>query len=178
MMERGPIAFERLQLKIFDQWDNHWWVLTAGDFQQGKYNAMTVSWGALGIMWRRPFALVVVRPSRYTFELLNAYPDFALCALSEKNRPALEYLGSHSGRESDKLKAAGLTPQAATKIAAPLLAEAELCLECRKMYFDDFQPEKFLDNQIDKLYPRRDYHRCYYGEVLAISGIAKYRSTD
>ena len=41
---------------------------------------MTVSWGALGCMWGRPFAQVVVRPQRYTFEFIETYPTFTLCA--------------------------------------------------------------------------------------------------
>lgn len=175
MVIRSKIPFEELRLNIFDQWENGWWVLTAGDFAAGKFNAMTVAWGALGVMWRRPFALVVVRPTRYTFELINTYPDFSLCAFAEEYRPALQYLGSHSGRHGDKMKKAGLTPQAASEISAPIYAEAELCLECRRMYCDDFRPEHFFNREIEQLYPHRDYHRFFYGEILALYGVEKYR---
>ena len=67
-----------------------------------------------------------------------------------------------------------LTPVASTKIAAPAYAEAELILECRKMYWDDVHPEHFLDPGIDANYPRKDYHRIYFGEILYMLGEEKF----
>ena len=40
---------------------------------------------------------------------------------------------------------AGLTPQAAAQVAAPVFAEAELVIECRKLYWQDLDPAHFLD---------------------------------
>ncbi|MEI8197412.1 MAG: hypothetical protein WCI73_16060, partial [Phycisphaerae bacterium] len=68
----------------------------------------------------------------------------------------------------------GLTPLGLTKIASPGFAEAELILECRKTYFDDLKPEHFLADYIAPNY-RGDYHRMYFGEVVAAQGIAAYR---
>lgn len=175
-MTREMIPFEALKVDIFNLWDNQWWVLSAGDFATGKYNSMTVSWGALGIMWNKPFALVVVRPTRYTYQFIENYSDYSLCTFGEKYRFALEYFGSHSGRNGDKIQPSGLTPQAASRITAPLFEEAELCLECRKIYSDDYDPKRFLDVRIEELYPQKDYHRIYFGEVVAITGLAKYRA--
>ncbi len=45
-----------------------------------------------------------------------------------------------------------------------------LVIECRKMYWDDLVPEHFLDPVIDLQYPNEDYHRIYFGEILAIHG--------
>ena len=55
-------------------------------------------------------------------------------------------------------------------------AEAELVVECRKIYFDDLEPRQFLADWIEPNYPKKDYHRMYFGEILAISGVAKYRA--
>ena len=52
----------------------------------------------------------------------------------------------------------------------PGFDEAELILECRKMYWDDIHPQNFLDLKIDKNYPLKDYHRIYFGEILALFG--------
>ena len=41
-------------------------------------------------------------------------------------------------------------------------------LECRKIYWDDMEPEHFLDEDIEKKYPKKDYHRIYFGEILEI----------
>ena len=43
-----------------------------------------------------------------------------------------------------------------------------LILECHKIYWDDMDPSHFLDPVIDSNYPQKDYHRIYYGELLAV----------
>ena len=154
----------------FRLWDENWLLLTCGDFSLGKYNAMVVSWGSFGILWNKPMAMVVVRPTRHTFEFINAYETFSLCVFSEKYRPALNLLGSTSGRDSDKIKASDLTPTASLSIAAPIFKEAELVFECRKMYWEDLDPKHFLDADIEKNYPEKDYHRMVLGEVVRIFG--------
>jgi len=137
---------------------------------------MTVSWGATGILWNKPFVQVVVRPTRHTFRFTEEYPTFTLSAFGEEQRPALNLLGVKSGREGDKIAASGLTPTASTRVAAPGFAEAELVIECVKMYYDDLKPDHFLAGHIAPHY-NGDYHRVYYGEIKAILGIAKYCRT-
>ena len=51
---------------------------------------------------------------------------------------------------------------------APCFAEAELVLECRKIYWQDMEATQFLDDRIEECYPERDYHRIYFGEILAV----------
>ena len=45
-------------------------------------------------------------------------------------------------------------------------AEARLVLTCRKIYFQDIGPERFLDPAIESMYPQKDYHRMYIGEIV------------
>ena len=97
-----------------------------------------------------------------------------MCALGKKHRDALKILGSRSDRDVDKISEAGLTPIPSTRIAAPGLAEAQLIMELRKIYWDDLEPGHFLDPSIEKNYPDRDYHRMYFGEILAITGTGSY----
>ncbi len=125
-------------------------------------------------MWNKPFAQVVVRPTRYTRQFMDQYDTFTLCAFPERYRKALKLLGSKSGRDGDKIAESGLTPIAASKVAAPAFAEAELIIECRKIYWDDFKPEHFLDHKIHANYPIKDYHRVYFGEIVAILGDGRY----
>ena len=47
--------------------------------------------------------------------------------------------------------------------------EAGLVLECRKIYSDDIDPARFLDPSIAGHYPQKDYHRIYFGEIVAIA---------
>ncbi len=173
-MELQNIPIEKLFIRGFSLWEHQWLLLTSGDFQSGQYNTMTVAWGSLGAMWNKPFAQVVVRPVRYTYEFLEKYDTFTLSVFPSQYRKALSLLGARSGRDGDKIASAGLTPISASKVASPVFAEAELVIECRKIYFDDFRPENFLSADIDKNYPNKDYHRIYYGEILAVQGIEEY----
>ena len=149
-------------------------LLTSGDFAAGQFNTMTVGWGSLGVMWRRPFVQVVVRPTRYTYGFMEQYDTFTLCAFPEAYRQALQILGTKSGRDEDKIAEAGLTPIASTLVPAPGFAEADLIVECRKMYWQDMDPAHFLNSTIEKHYAKKDYHRIYFGEVVAINGTEAY----
>ncbi len=170
-----PIPAVEWTARSYAIWEHGWFLLTSGDFSAGKYNTMTVSWGSFGCMWGKPFAQVVVRPHRYTFEFIEAYPTFTLCAFPRAHRKALNLLGAKSGREGDKIAESGLTPVAASLVPAPAFAEAELVIECRKLYWQDFDPTHFLDPELIKNYPRQDYHRTYYGEIVALRGVAAYQ---
>lgn len=173
-MKRIPIAVEDFIIHAHAAWGTQWMLLTAGDFSTGHFNAMTVAWGSFGTMWRTPFAQVVVRPTRYTYEFIERYPTFTLCGFPSAYRAALQLLGTVSGRDRDKIAEAELTPQTASRVAAPGFAEAELIVECRKMYWDDIKPDHFLNSDINKHYPRKDFHRIYFGEILAITGTHTY----
>lgn len=173
-MERQTIQFDQFDTKVFHLFDKQWMLLTSGDYAARRYNAMTISWGSIGFVWGRPFVQVLVRPQRYTFEFMEHYDSFSLCAFPNEYRQALSLLGTKSGREGDKIGTAGLTPIAVECIAAPGYQEAELILECRKIYWQDFDPAHFVAPDIAKNYPIQDYHRVYFGEILNIQGTAKF----
>jgi flavin reductase (DIM6/NTAB) family NADH-FMN oxidoreductase RutF len=173
-MKRKPIDYSEFLIQVHSIWSRQWLVLTCGDFDSGMFNSMTVGWGSFGIMWNMPFAQVVVRPGRHTYEFMERYDTFTLCALGKKYRDALQILGSRSGRDGDKISDAGLTPIPSGHVAAPGFAEAQLIIELRKIYWDDFKPAHFLDPSIEENYPKKDYHRMYFGEILAISGTGSY----
>ncbi len=156
--------------KSFELWDKTWLLLTSGEFSTGEFNSMVVAWGGLGIIWNKPMAMVVVRPTRHTYKFINAYDTFSLCVFPEQYRSALNLLGSESGRDGDKIKASGLTPKASSIIAAPIFQEAELVFECRKIYWEDLNPQHFLNPEIENNYAKKDYHRMVMGEVVKIFG--------
>ena len=153
-----------LSLRPFHLLDQRWALLASGS---ATPNLMTVSWGGFGTLWNRPVATVYVRPTRHTFGLLAAEPAFTLNFLPDRLRPALDLCGEVSGRTADKWQVSGLTREPSRTIAVPHVGEAELALECRVVATLDLDPKCFLDATIDDLYPRRDYHRAFLGEVLA-----------
>lgn len=174
-MNRNEIAFEDFRVRTDHLWLKQWLLLTAGDFESGKFNAMTVGWGSFGVMWNKPFAQVVVRPTRHTYEFMEAFDSFTLTAFPETQRSALQLLGTKSGRDGDKITEAGLTPEAASVVSSPGFAEAELVVECKKIYWDDMNPDRFLVPEIGKCYGENDFHRIYFGEIVAIRGDDHYR---
>ncbi len=169
-MTNSSITYQELRLKPFSIFDDQWFLLTCGDLENHHFNSMTISWGSIGIMWNKPFVQVVVRPTRYTFEFMNQYADFSLCAFPETCRDALSLLGSESGRDGDKISRSGLTPLAGTQVRSPVFAEANLVFECRKIYLDGFDPQQFIDPAIERVYKNNVYHTAYFGEILSISG--------
>jgi flavin reductase (DIM6/NTAB) family NADH-FMN oxidoreductase RutF len=171
-----PISFENLQVRSHHLWNQQYLLLTCGDYKTNDFNAMTVGWGSLGTMWGKPFTQVVVRPHRYTFEFMEKYSTFTLCAFPEKYSSALTLLGTRSGRQGNKIAASELTPIASSLVAAPSFAEAELRLECKKIYWQDLDPQHFLDESIHSKYPSKDYHRIYFGEIVAIFGSDPFNS--
>jgi flavin reductase (DIM6/NTAB) family NADH-FMN oxidoreductase RutF len=158
-----------LELSPVRQLLDDWMLLSTGDYSAGAaaINAMTVAWGFVGAMWRRPVAITPVRPTHYTYELMERTDTWTLTAFPDAYREALQVLGSRSGRNTDKLTESGLTPIAADTVAAPSYAEATLCIECRTIYYNDIVPARMLDRSLDDHY-ENDYHRMYYGEILAV----------
>jgi len=71
---------------------------------------MTISWGSFGVIWGKPMAMVVVRPSRHTYRFMEAGNSFTLCAFPGEYKDQLTLCGTRSGRALDKVKACGFTP--------------------------------------------------------------------
>lgn len=159
---------------IYQMWDDQWFLLTSGDFDKGHFNTMTVSWGFFGIMWNKPIAMVVVRPTRFTYEFMEKYETFTLSAFDKKHKKDLSLLGTRSGRDGDKIAETSLTVAPSSTVAAPTFEEAELIIECRKIYYDDFKPENFIDPALEKNYAANDYHRMYIGEISRIEGLESF----
>ena len=82
-------------------------VLTTSD--AGRINSMAISWGMLGVEWNKPIFITFVRTGRFTHELLMKNPQFTV-NIPQGKRPQdiISYLGRHSGRTEDKIKALGL----------------------------------------------------------------------
>jgi flavin reductase (DIM6/NTAB) family NADH-FMN oxidoreductase RutF len=144
-----------------------WMLVVAGNME--NYNMMTASWGSLGVLWNKPVASVFIRPPRFTYEYIEKNSYFTLCFFDEKYRKLLNILGSKSGRNINKMQLDELE-------ALPLenggvyFNQARLVIECRKLYYNDIDPENFLDASISGHYPKKDYHRMYIGEVVNVLG--------
>ncbi len=156
-----------LNESIFRLIGKDWMLVSAGTPE--NFNMMTASWGTCGILWNKPIAIAFIRPQRYTYEFVEKHEVFTLSFFDESFRKTLNVLGTKSGREMDKMNMEGLTPLA-TPSGSVGFKEARITLECRKLYFDDIKPELFLDEKIHSMYPSKDYHRFYIGEIMEVMG--------
>ena len=158
---------ERSQLTLdpFSLIGGDWMLLTAGTQETG-YNTMTCSWGHMGPIWGSDTAVAYVRPQRYTKEFVDREDLYTLCFFDGRKKE-LGYLGSHSGRDEDKVAKVGLTPVFGEGYT--YFAEAKLVLVCRKLYRAPLKEEYFLDKEImEKNYPNRDFHDLYVGKIEKI----------
>jgi len=164
------ISVKDLQLNPMEQIAHQWMLVTAGDEKNG-YNTMTASWGHLGSVWGHggglPTSVIFVRPQRYTKAFVDREDLYTLCFFKPEYKQALGYLGSHSGRDGDKVAAAGLTPVFGE--GCTWFAEADLVLVCRKLYRATLLEEHFLDHSVvEECYPERDFHDLYIGEIVRV----------
>lgn len=161
-MDFKDVKPEQLTDNPFKLIGKDWMLITAGSGDSA--NTMTASWGGLGILWERQVAFCFIRPTRHTYAFVDRAPLFTLSFFEEKYRKTLTFCGSHSGRERDKIAESGLT--ALRDEGFIYFREARLVLACRKLYFQDIKPEQFLDQKILDMYPQKDYHRMYAGEIV------------
>ncbi|MDR0407891.1 MAG: flavin reductase [Campylobacteraceae bacterium] len=140
-----------------------WIAISAGT--KDNYNTMTASWGTIGYLWERNVAIVYVRPTRHTYDFMEKSNCFTLTFFDKslKNR-VHKIFGSKSGRNTDKAKEANITPIYFDEDIISF-EEAKEIIVCKKLYFSDFNPQNFLNKTIDNLYPAKDYHRIYIGEI-------------
>lgn len=149
----------------FEKIGKQWMLITAS--KGDKVNAMTASWGGVGVMWGKNVAYIFVRESRYTKEFLDNNDTLSLAFFSEEYRKMLGYMGKVSGRDEDKIAGANLT--VTFKDGIPVFEEASETLLCRKMYAGPISPEHFIDEEIDsKWYESKDYHTMYIVEILDV----------
>jgi len=131
-----------------------------------KPNAMTIGWGLLGTVWRRPFFVVAVRHSRYTFKLMEESGVYAVCLPSKGMRKVLDVCGTKSGRDVDKFKELKLTTRKGLDVDAPYIEECPVHYECVVRYKNDLKPGLLAKEIEDDVYSTKDMHMIYYGEVM------------
>lgn len=105
-------------------------VMVSAVDREGKSNIITVAW--TGTICSDPAMLYIsVRPERFTYHMLRETGEFVVNLTTKKLARATDYCGVRSGRDVDKWKEARLTPGKAKEVAAPLIMECPVNIECR-----------------------------------------------
>jgi flavin reductase (DIM6/NTAB) family NADH-FMN oxidoreductase RutF len=150
---------------VFKMIEEDWFLITAGNKE--AFNTMTANWGGMGYLWHKNVCFIFVRPTRYTYEFTETSGLFTLSFFGKEYRKALEYCGANSGRDVDKVKECSFNPVELLP-GAVSFNEAGLVLTCKKLYYNDINPDNFADEKIDNNYPKKDYHRMYIGEIIKV----------
>jgi flavin reductase (DIM6/NTAB) family NADH-FMN oxidoreductase RutF len=129
-------------------------------------NTMTIGWAMFGFIWQKPIMMVAVRTSRHTFGIMEKAVDFTVTVPAVGMAEALAFCGSKSGRDVDKFKQCKLEITNGVKVVSPIIKTPGIHYECKIVYKSAMNPA-FLDAEYDRfLYPQKDYHTLYFGEIL------------
>ena len=140
-----------------------WGLLTAGT--EDDLNTMTIAWGTLGMLWSKPVMNVYVSTDRHTFGYMQKNDHYTVTFFSEEYRDTLMYLGTHSGRDGDKIAASGLHVEMMPD-GQPGFSEATMVVSCKKIYAAQFDTAA-MDESPRQIYTRTGMgvHYAYVGEI-------------
>ena len=138
--------------------------LTVGE--NDLINPMTIGWAQIGISQGKPVLNIMVRPSRYSMELIRKNPVFTVSIPNDESyKNAIAFCGSKSGRDFDKIKECSLKTVESEKINVPGIENC-MIYECRVIYETSMQSNTTSDECNEKWYKNGDYHVVYTGEIL------------
>ena len=164
------ISYKELNINPVTIISDDWVELVTG-CSGDKINAMTLSWGAIGSLWGHKSGMAVVtiyvRPQRFSKILLDKNDYFTLCFFNGKYKKELGYLGTHSGRDEDKISHVGFNTITTENYS--YIKEASMVMVCKKLYKQTMKEECFLDKSIvSEHYPKKDFHDLYIAKIEKI----------
>ncbi len=104
-------------------------LLSVAGHGKDKDNIITLAW--VGTVCSAPPMLsVAIRPTRHSHRLVNAAREFVVNVPRADQLEQVDLAGVWSGATHDKFGELGFTAQPAKHIAAPLIAECPINIEC------------------------------------------------
>ena len=104
-------------------------VLVSVADREGNKNLFTVAWTGT-VCSDPPMVSISVRPERYSYHMIEETGEFVINLTTEALAYATDYCGVRSGRDVDKWQVVNLTPISGEHVAAPMVAESPVNLEC------------------------------------------------
>lgn len=165
------MSFKKITFQELSEYKNpfaifkEWGITLVKD--KDNANPMTIGWGGLGILWRKPCCTVYIHKTRYSKSLFDNEKSFSVSFFDkDRYKKELEIFGSVSGKEFDKTKASGLTLNYYQDI--PYYEEADVIIFCKKMGQTDFDINKVDEDSINTWYQKDGVHTIYFGEIIDI----------
>jgi flavin reductase (DIM6/NTAB) family NADH-FMN oxidoreductase RutF len=106
-------------------------VMLVGTYdKQGRPNLMVAAWG--GICCSQPPCIAVsLRKATYSYAGIVEHKAFTIGIPSEMQIKEADYVGTVSGRDTDKFAETGFTSLRSDRVDAPYAAEIPFVLECQ-----------------------------------------------
>ncbi|MCI8831160.1 MAG: flavin reductase family protein [Lachnospiraceae bacterium] len=96
----------------------------------GNTDIITAAWTG-NICSDPAMTYVSVRPERFSYHMIEETQCFVINLTTKGLAKATDYCGVRSGRNVNKWKETGLTPEKADHIPAPLIGESPVNIECQ-----------------------------------------------
>ena len=147
------------------------WLYKQGAFltvnNGNETNTMTISWGTIGFMWKKPIFMTLVRPQRYTNEFISKSDDFTISIpYGNELKKALSICGTKSGRDIDKEKEANISFVSAKGVNSPVVDCCNMYYECKVLYKHELKTAELPEEIRNACYSQGDTHILYYGEIV------------
>ena len=131
-------------------------------------NTMTIGWGTIGYIWGKPVFMVVVRPQRHTYGLIESAKEFTVSIPTHNDlTEQLRFAGTESGRDVNKFRGHRLTAVPGKAVNTPVIKECGLHFEMKTLLTQKMTPDQMDAVTLNKCYPARDLHTMYFGEIVA-----------
>ena len=98
--------------------------------KEGKSNIITVAWAGT-VCTNPPMVSISVRPSRFSYQILEETGEFVINLTNESLVKACDYCGVVSGRDVDKFAKTRLTPIPMEHVHAMGIDESPVNMECK-----------------------------------------------
>jgi flavin reductase (DIM6/NTAB) family NADH-FMN oxidoreductase RutF len=145
-------------------------VITAG--KEDHYNSMIGSGGGLGLLFMKPTTWCILRADRYTLEMIQKEQTYTLSYFPNEYKKQILFLGSISGRDSQKMKEVELT-SVQTPSGNMSFKEARLIIECKLTALTTASPNDFYTQEtkdyINEAYQEANvYRKLVFGEITHV----------
>lgn len=105
-------------------------VLVSCGARPDEYNMLTVAWTGT-VCTNPPMCYISVRPERHSYGIIRRTGEFVINLTTRDLARATDWCGVRSGRDCDKFREMRLTPAPAGVVAAPIIVESPVNIECR-----------------------------------------------
>ncbi|MCM1032913.1 MAG: flavin reductase family protein [Odoribacter sp.] len=103
-------------------------IVSCGD--ESRSNLITIAWTGT-ICTNPPMLYISVRPGRFSYDIIKESGEFCVNITTASMAHATDLCGVRSGKDFDKWKLTGLTPEPGVMIACPSIKESPLSIECK-----------------------------------------------